>query len=301
MIKQSALFICTLIAIALLSGAAGIAKEKPSGEIKPGDTLIELKEEADIGTDVKFSALLDSQGLRSDLHGPGKMRAFLAALPIVKTGMGVGYIYAIRRVSFIWSTGDCILLGTREQAMQRILAAVKTVDLRESEVKKDGSPALHYTVEEAGMLHTVAIARPEDRIINGRPVSTTKIVWKVEDGNISSMADLSRLFSVYPFLKDRRIDETVYAMLGPVQVEMLTMGGPSRKAYDWDIVLVPLEKKEKVSFFSQVEGMFEKLGYTKEGADAAKNVFSRKSTGSTVYLDKIPGGENVHMRFVPER
>jgi hypothetical protein len=287
--------------IVLLSGTAGSAKEKPAGEIRIDDTLMELKEEATIGTDAKFSTLLDSQGLRSDLHGPEKMRTFLAALPIVKTGMGVGYVYAIRRVSFIWSTGDCTLMGTREQAMQRILAAVKSVDLRESPAKNDGSPTLQYTVEEAGMLHTVAVARPEDRIINGRPVSSTKIVWKVEDGNISSMATLGRLLSVYPFLKDRRIDESVYAELGPVQVEILTMGGPSRKAYDWELLLVPPEKKGKVTLYSQVEGMLEKLGYAKEGPEAAKNVFSRKNTGSMVYLDRVPGGEKVHMRFVPER
>jgi len=300
MVYQPVLLACILLTLALLPGTGAIAKEKPAGEIKAGDTLLELKEQAGIGTDVRFSSLLESMGLRNDLPGPEKMRAFLTALPIVKTSMGVGYVYAIRRVSFIWSTGDCMLMGTREQAMVRILAAVRSAGLRESEGRKDGSPALQYTVEDAGMLHTVAIARPEDRIINGRAVSITKIVWKVEDGNISSMADLARLLSVYPSLRDRRIDDLFYTELGPVQVEMLTMGGPSRKATDWEILLVPPESKKKVTLYEQVESLLEKLGYVKENTGTGKNIYSRKTTGSTVYLDRLPGGEKVHMRFVPE-
>jgi hypothetical protein len=292
--------LCALMLIILLSGPAGAAKDKKTEETKADDTLHHLREVAVIGTDARFKSLLDSLGISSDIEAPQKMRACLATLPIARMGLGVGYIYAIRRATLLWSTGECILAGRREQALGRILETMKNLGFTESP-GGNGTPGLLYTLEEAGAIYTATLTRPEDTVVNGQGFSITKILWKTEDSNVSTMSTLKSLLVVFPFLKDRRIEEAVYNDLGPLNVEMLTLGDASRQSRDWEVILVPPEKAKKGSLYQQIETMLAKLGYIPESSNASSGTFARKSTGSYAYLDRIAGSEKIHIRFRLEK
>jgi hypothetical protein len=293
------IILCLLLSI-FLPFPAQAGKEKKTESIAVEDSIPHIKEAAALGSDARFIALLDAQGLKNDIKAPAKLRTFITSLSVVKTGMGAGYLFAIRRAALLWSTGDCVIAGTREQALQRILFLLKELGFSEEVKAREAGAPLLYTFEYEGITQTVTIAKPEDALMAGRAVSTTKILWKAEDTNVSTIMTLDALLSALPYLKEPRIDETLYREIGSRPVEMITLGGTSRNLYDWEVLIVPPEKQKKgSSLIAEMASLLEKLGYTKEGADPSKESFTRKSTGSAAFLDKVAGSDKVHLRIKP--
>ncbi|MDQ7824178.1 MAG: hypothetical protein RDV48_15355 [Candidatus Eremiobacteraeota bacterium] len=306
--KASLLTFCLVLVCFLAAGPAGFTKaaafakeEKKPPEVLFDDSLIHLKDASEISTDAQFITLLDRCGLNSGIKAPARMRAFLTSLPVAKMSIGVGYLYSIRRNTFLWSTGECFLTGYREQVLQKMLSLLKGLGFRESGKNSVSADAMTFTGEENGIDHTVAITRPAESFSGGATLSMIKILWKTADSNTSTMPTLSRLITLYPFFKDRRIEDSVYAEVGPMEVEMVTMGGSSEKGFDWDVTVNPPAKAKAGAMAAQMRAMVEKLGYSLVGTAQNAEVFSRKSTGSTAYVTKITGTEKVNVRFVPEK
>lgn len=138
-------------------------------------------------------------------------------------------------------------------------------------------------------------------MMNGYPVCKTKIIWKIEDSNISSVPTLGRLLSIFPYLKDSRIDETFYQEIYSFNIELLTLGGTFQRSFDWEVIIIPTENTKKGTLYLQMETMLEKLGYTRQSAESAKKMFIRKETGSSACLEKVAGSKKVHIHFQPQK
>gem|GEM_PF-1643225 len=308
------LTICVVIAAFLLSGAAVWTsdKEKKNDEaeklLQAEDTLLHIRAESEIGTDGRFISLLDSLGLKNDLQAPSRLRAFMTSLPIVRASIGAGYSYSIRRASLVWVTGDCIVTGRREQVLQLLLKSMSNTGLKESGSGKEEGSVMTFTLEEGGLIYSLSFMKPEDIMMEGRPFCKTKLYCKVGDSNVSSVQPLSRIMTVFPFLKDRRIEDAFYNELASTDVEMVTLGGASVSTYEWEAILIPPEKdkdknrnKNKITLLEQMEAIFLKLGYTRDTDHNATETFTRKSTGSALNLKKVAGSEKVHIRIKPEK
>jgi len=300
--------LCLLISAIMLCSAAAWAKEKKADEsevkMPVEDSLLHIREEAEVGTDGKFMSLLGSMGQKNDLQAPLRLRTFIESLPVAKMGMGVGYFHSIRRSSLLWATGECLVTGRREQVYQLLLNAVKATGMKESPGRNEAAPIISYTLEESGLIYSLSFMKPEDVMIDGRSYSKTKITCKVEDSNVSSPQTLGRVLTAFPFLRDRRIDDAVYKEMAAVEVEMISLGGAVIRSYEWEAVFIPPEKpdkKNKTTLMSQVEAMLEKLGFAKEAASQAAETFTRKATGSAAYVNKVAGSEKVHIRIRPEQ
>lgn len=296
--------ICLVIAAFLFPGATAWTKEKKTEELQntppPEDTLIHIKQEALIGTDGKLIRMLDSLGLKNDLQAPLKFRNFITSLPIVRMSMGAGYFYNIRRASLLWAAGDCMVTGRREQVLQLLLTAIKSTGFIESRDKKEMTATCNYTLEENGLIYSLSFLKPEDILMDGRPVCKTKLLCRVEDSNVSSPQVLSRIITIFPFLKDRRIEDIFYREMASVDVEMVSMGGASARVCEWEAVFTPPEKAKKITLLAQMETMLEKMGYARDVTQEATETFVRKITGSSAYLNKVAGSEKVHIRVRPE-
>lgn len=302
--------IYVVIAAFILSGAAAWAsdREKNSGDgeklLQAEDTLLHIKSESETGTDGRFTNLLDSLGLKNDLQAPSRLRAFMTSLPIVRASIGAGYSYSIRRASLVWVTGDCIVAGRREQVLQLLLKSMSSTGLKES--GKEEATVMTFTLEEGGLIYSLSFMKPEDIMIEGRPFCKTKLYCRVGDSNVSPVQPLGRIMTVFPFLKDRRIEDAFYDELASTDVEMVTLGGASVSRYEWEAILIPSEKdknrnKNKVTLLDQMEAIFLKLGYARDTAHDATGTFIRKCTGSAVNLKKVAGSEKVHIRIKPEQ
>lgn len=288
------------VVLLFISHTHSIAKEEKKPVVITADEmLMQLRDMGGISTDAKFITLMKALGMPDELYAPAKMREMLTSLPVVKMGMGVGYVQSIGRLSFIWSTGDCYMSGYREQVLQRILTLLKKFGFREDTSSQRPADMSVYTLEEGGLIHTVAIGRPEEKMMNNQPLCYTKIVWKVEVSSITSLPTVARFLSIFSFMKDRRIEEAVYKELGPLEVEMLTRGSTGGESFDWDATVLPTEKMKKGALYSQLKTLIESLGYLPEAYDGEVETFSRKSTKSYATLNKVAGSEKVHLRFLP--
>ena len=187
-----------MIAAFIISGTVVWAreKEKKNSEaenlLQAEDTLLHIKSEAEIGTDGRFISLLNSLGLKNDIQAPSKLRAFMTSLPIVRTSIGAGYSYSIRRASLVWVTGDCIVTGRREQVLQLLLAAMNSTGLKVSGTMKEEASVMTFTLEESGLIYTLSFMKPEDIMIDGRPFCKTKLYCKVGDSNVSSVSAIEQ-------------------------------------------------------------------------------------------------------------
>jgi len=305
--RMKTMTICLVIAAFLISGTAAWAREKEKKNdeaenlLQAEDTLLHIRSEAEIGTDGRFISLLTSLGLKNDIQAPSKLRAFMISLPIVRTSIGAGYSYSIRRASLVWVTGDCIITGRREQVLQLLLTAMNSTGLKGSGSMKEEGSVMTFTLEESGLIYTLSFVKPEDIMIDGRPFCKTKLYCKVGDSNVSSAQPLSRVMTVFPFLKDRRIEDAFYKELASVDVEMVTLGGASVRTYEWEAILIPPEKAKKITLLAQMETMLETLGYTRDAAQNEKETVIRKSTGTAANLNEVAGSRKVHVLIKSEQ
>lgn len=288
----------TAALILMLIYPAFSREEQKPPAIDFGNPMERLTEVADIATDAQFAALLAALNQGEEIKAPAKLRTFMEQFTIGRLKLSTGYVHEEGRVTLLWVVEEMVVAGYREQVSLRLQDALKGIGLTPKPATESGTAAT-YAGEEGGVAHELILTRSEEQFAGGRPWVMLKFIWKTVDSFPSPLPTLSELTAGFSWLRDRRIDESLYRDLGGLETDFLAFGGANRASYDWCATIIRGSKMKKDDLYKLIRASLEKCGFQQGTVAHGVETYSRKGMPSKAWLQRVGEDQKIKIVLAP--
>jgi hypothetical protein len=267
------------------AGDAGPASAGP-----PAAPLKQLADAVGVASDPAFTAALGKDGQRTDHTAPAALRALLAAHEVVRMSASQGYAYQDGRHELVWYFGELGLAGGRDALRASLRTALLDGGFV-AEVDEDFELLARRSVGEVE--ERVEVEGPADWTGGQKPAAGIKLTWTVRGPAGGRQASFGEVLAGIPFLRDPRIDASIYERLAAFPVVRVLVGGPWTRSYDLFLML----GGDPDRAFDSASEALTAAGYVPMGtARPDGRELQRSSSGSFAQVNRNSQGVMVHIQ-----